>query len=118
MIIAIPVNEDKKTICPAFARAPHMLLLDTVSGEKNAPLNPAASAEGGAGLKAAQFLIDNGIEALITPRCGINSAEVLKEAGISIYKCQGEDAEENSAFFQEGKLSLMEKFHGGFHGKR
>ena len=104
MIIAIPVNEDKKTICPAFARAPHMLLLDTVSGEKNAPLN--------------QFLIDNGVEALITPRCGINSAEVLKEAGISIYKCQGEDAEENSAFFQEGKLSLMEKFHGGFHGKR
>ena len=86
--------------------------------EKNAPLNPAASAEGGAGLKAAQFLIDNGVEALITPRCGINSAEVLKEAGISIYKCQGEDAEENSAFFQEGKLSLMEKFHGGFHGKR
>lgn len=118
MKIAIPVNEDKKTICPAFARAPYVLLQDTESGEKSAPLNPAAAAEGGAGLQAAQFLIDNSVEVLITPRCGINSAEVLKEAEISIYKCQGEDAEENLALLQEEKLALMENFHGGFHGKR
>ena len=36
--------------------------------------NPAAQAEGGAGLQAAQFLVDQQAEALITVRCGQNAA--------------------------------------------
>ena len=54
--------------------------------------NPAAEAEGGAGLKAAQFVLDSGADTIITVRCGENAGNVFKAAEMKIYKSQVEDA--------------------------
>ena len=55
---------------------------------------------------------------LITPRCGKNSAEVFQEAEVKIYKSEGSDARENLKAFQNGKLALLDHFHGGYQGIR
>ena len=47
--------------------------------------NPAAEAQGGAGIQAAQFLVDQGADVLITVRCGQNAADIFGTAGMKIY---------------------------------
>ncbi len=117
MKIAIPVDENKKDVCVSFGRTPYFLFWDTEAGKGIAEVNPAADAQGGAGLKSAQFVVDHQADVLITVRCGENAAEVLLAADIKIYKSQGTDAEDNIKLLQEGKLDILDHFHAGFHGK-
>lgn len=117
MIAAIPLNDDRKTVCQSFGRAPYYMYFNADAGTTEIEENPAAESESGAGLKAAQFIADSGAKALITPRCGENAAKVLQAAEIAIYKSEGDDAEAQLKAFADGKLSLLENFHAGFHGK-
>ena len=117
MIIAIPVDEGKETVCVSFGRAPYFLIHDTESDETNALENPAAEAQGGAGIQAAQFVVDTGAEALITVRCGQNSADLFRAANLKIYRAHGGGASENLRLLSEGKLEELTSFHAGFQGK-
>lgn len=116
MKIMIPVNDDKKTVCPSFGRAPFFMSFDEKNNEPIFLDNPAAQAQGGAGIKAAQFVCDNNADVLITIRCGENAAEVFKAAEIEIYKSQPDDAMENVNLMLQNKLEILTKFHAGFHG--
>lgn len=116
MKIAIPLDDTRKEVCVSFGRAPYFLFAQEEQVE--ILKNPAASSEGGAGLQAAQFVVDQGADALVTVRCGENAAEVLKEAEISIYKSRGNDANENLKACREGKLETLTHFHAGYHGIR
>ena len=118
MIVAIPVDENKTDVCVSFARAPYFLFRDVEAGTQELRENPAASAEGGAGLQAAQFVVDGQAKALLTVRCGENAAEVLQGADIQIYKTEGPTVAENLEAFQAGKLNLLTHFHAGFQGIR
>ncbi len=114
MKIAIPLDENKIDVCAVLARAPFFLFIE--DGKETIAPNPATQAQSGAGVQAAQFLLDNAITVLITPRCGQNAAEVFSAAGIKIYKSAGTSAAENIKSFQDGKLEELTHFHGGFHG--
>lgn len=118
MRIAIPLDENKVNVCITFGRAPYMLFADTDCGQLEVLANPAAEAQGGAGIKAAQFLVDNKADVLITVRCGENAAEVFQEAEVEIYKASPLTAEENVKQYLAGELEKLTKFHGGFHGIR
>lgn len=118
MKIAIPVDEDKNMVCVTFGRAPYFMIYDTETDTREIKHNPAAQVQGGAGIKAAQFVADCKADVLITPRCGENSADVFKEAEIKIYKSEGLSVDLNLTAFKEDKLSLLEKFHSGYHGRR
>lgn len=118
MMIALPLDEDRKSICPSFARAPFYLFHDPDSGHEEILDNPAAQAEGGAGLQAVQFLLDQGAAVILTPRCGENAAQVLHAADAAIYKTEGTDAAENLRAYGEGKLSVLTRFHAGYQGIR
>lgn len=114
MRVAIPLDENKQDVCIVLARAPYFLFQDE-NGETVAE-NPAAQAQGGAGVQAAQFLVDSGVTALITVRCGQNAADVFAAAGIRIYKSVHKTAAEELAALAEGTLEELTRFHGGFHG--
>lgn len=116
MKLGIPVNEDKKTICMSFGRAPLFCIYNLETEEKLFIDNSANAAEGGAGIKAAQALLDNGVGTVLTPRCGENSGDVFKAAGVEIYKTQGDLLDDNLKSFQEKKLELLTYIHPGFHG--
>ena len=116
MRIAIPLDENKQDVCIVLARAPYFLFWE--DGKDTILENPAAQAHGGAGIQAAQFLVDNGVNVLITVRCGQNAADVFKAAGMKIYKSANKAAADDLTAFEDGKLSELTEFHGGFHGGR
>jgi predicted Fe-Mo cluster-binding NifX family protein len=119
MKIAMPVNEKsmETTICHSFGRTPYFLVFDTKSMESVFAHNSAATSQGGAGVKAAQAIVDLGVEALITPRCGENAAEVIKTANIKMYKTINESIKDNIQAFNDSKLSTLDEIHAGFHNQ-
>jgi len=119
MKIAIPVNDKSMESCvgSTFGRTNYFLIYDTETKENSFVDNSAAASQGGAGIKAAQTVVDSQVEALITPQCGENAAKVIQESNIKIYKIINDSIQDNINAFNNGKLSLLEKIHGGFHGK-
>ena len=61
------------------------------------------------------YLLWSGVAAVVVPQCGENAANVLKEAGLKIYKTISTSVQENIDAFAEGKLALLENIHAGFH---
>lgn len=118
MKFIIPTDENKEntTVCQSFGRAPYFLLINTQTDKKEFFENSAASSAGGAGIAAAQLIVDSGAEAVLVPRCGENAAKVLKAANIKLYKTTGDSPEENIDAFIAGKLPELDKIHPGFHG--
>ncbi len=117
MKIAIPVNDKsfEGGICQSFGRAPYFLIYDTESKENKFLENIAAMSRGGAGVKAAQMIVDKEANALLTPRCGDNAADILKLADIKLYKTIGDSISDNIKAFSKGELSLLLDIHEGFH---
>lgn len=117
MKVVVPIESKalEAPVCPSFGRTPLFVLFDTESGTHEFLDNGAAASQGGAGIKAAQMLADNGAAALITYRCGENAAQVLKAAGVKMYKAQNGSVTDNIADFKDGKLSLLTEIHPGFH---
>jgi predicted Fe-Mo cluster-binding NifX family protein len=69
---------------PRFGRCAYFAVLDTDSGVLDAVANPFLDAAGGAGTQAAQWILDRGIDVLVTGRCGPKAAAVLGDAGIRV----------------------------------
>jgi predicted Fe-Mo cluster-binding NifX family protein len=115
----LPIDEKdlNNQVSVSFGRAPYYAVYDTDTKDVEYIENTAASAKGGAGIKAAQFVVDSGAEVLITPRCGENAADVVSNAGIKMYKSEKVSAKENIDIFLENKLSFLNDIHEGFHGK-
>lgn len=118
MKIAIPVDEKSldSNVCVSFGRTPYFLIYDVDTKESVFLDNSAAASTGGAGIKAAQTIVDNKANVLLTPRCGENAAEVLKFADIEIFKTTSASVKDNIDAFIDGKLSLLDEIHAGFHG--
>ncbi|MDO4740454.1 MAG: DUF134 domain-containing protein [Eubacteriales bacterium] len=114
MKIAIPLDENRQDVCIVLARAPYFLFRE--EGSDSIVENPAAQAQGGAGVQVAQFLVDSGVNALVTVRCGQNAADVFKAADMQIYKSANKAAADDLAALERGELKELTEFHGGFHG--
>jgi len=104
-------------VCLSFGRAPVFVIYNTECGEHKFIDNLAASSQGGAGIKAAQMIVDSGADFLITYRCGENAANVLNAAGIKIYKAENGSVVENIERYKRGKLSFLSEIHAGFHNR-
>ena len=72
------------TVDPHFGRCSYFAIVDTESGDFEAIANQYKDAAGGAGTKAAQFIIDKGVGALLTGHCGPKASEVLDDTDIQI----------------------------------
>lgn len=114
MKIAVSVEENKTDVCPFAARSPYFLLYE--NGTSDIVENPAAQAESGAGIQAAQFLIDNEVTHFIAVRVGGNAAEVFKAAGVPIYTSEHKTAAEDIAALEAGRLEEQKGVFEGFHG--
>lgn len=69
---------------PRFGRCQYFIIADTGSAQFEAIQNPAASAGGGAGTKAAQLVANKGVEVVLTGNVGPNAYNTLTAAGIKI----------------------------------
>lgn len=116
MKIAIPIEDYETEVCSSFGRAAMFLIYDTETKEKKLIDNSGIAAQGGAGIKAAQVIVDEKAEALLTPRCGENAAKVLQAAQVKLYQTEGVSVEDNLRAFAEGRLQELTDIHPGFHG--
>lgn len=72
-----------------FGRCPTFVFVDTESMGFEAKTNDAANAPSGAGIQAAQFVTDAGVQAVITGRVGPKASAVLETAGVQVHLFQG-----------------------------
>jgi predicted Fe-Mo cluster-binding NifX family protein len=117
MRITLPVNNKdiKSDICPSFGRTPYFLIYDTDDKSIIFLDNLAAQSAGGAGIKAAQMLLDQSIKIIIAPRYGENAAKVLLDGGIKVYKNVAGTAEKNIKAYEKNQLDILADIHPGFH---
>ncbi|NLV91758.1 MAG: dinitrogenase iron-molybdenum cofactor biosynthesis protein [Firmicutes bacterium] len=109
MKIAVPVNVKSmdSEVCTSFGCAPYFLIFDTDTKEAVFLDNATAAGTEGAGIKAAQGIVDNEVKVLLSPSLGRNSADVLKAAGIEIYRTQAVPAKNSIAAFTAGDLPVL-----------
>jgi len=70
---------------PVFGRCPSYIFVDTETMQFEAVPNPAMNQGGGAGIQAAQFVVEHGAQAVLTGNLGPNAFDVLKAAGVAGY---------------------------------
>jgi len=118
MKIAMPVDE--KVVNPkinnTFGRTPYFAIYETETKEFNFIDNSGNASQGGAGIKAAQEIVNANVDAVIVPQCGENAAKVLRSANINIYKMINDNIIENVEALKNGKLEILDKIHSGYHG--
>jgi predicted Fe-Mo cluster-binding NifX family protein len=67
--------------------------------------NPAIGAPSGAGIQAAQFVVDQGVQAAISGNVGPNAFDVLAAAGVHVYLFGGGTVREAVEAVNAGRLS-------------
>ena len=84
MKIAITSSGDNfdSQLDPRFGRCQYFIIIDPDTMDFEAMVNESAMASGGAGIQAAQTIVNSGINALITGNVGPNAFDVLSAAGI------------------------------------
>lgn len=102
-------------IDPRFGRCKYFLAVDSDTKEFEAFPNESAEVMGGAGIKAAQFVADLNVKAILTGNIGPNAFETLNAAGIEILT--GVEGTVNDAIedYKEGKLKSAQASTVGAH---
>ncbi len=90
-----------------FGRAPYFILLDEGSDKLEGVPNPGIEAEGGAGVKAVQFLMDQGVKKLITGKVGPHAKSALQEGDIEVYEGSGDRVGEVIEKYNQGRLQRL-----------
>lgn len=119
MKIAVPCdgNSMDSKVSPSFGRCPYYVMVDPQSMDFKAIENQAANATGGAGIKAAQLVVDSGASVVLALQCGQNAADVLKSADIKILKAVPGTVKQIVENYNQGVLEELTDIHPGHHGK-
>lgn len=93
---------------PRFGRCRVFLLMDTETEETRSITNEAAMRGTGAGVEAAETIVDMKAEALITGQLGPKAAKVLEAAGIPVYTGASGTAREALEAFKNDRLKKFQ----------
>jgi predicted Fe-Mo cluster-binding NifX family protein len=111
MNIVIPVQglDIEAHLSPKFSRAQYFLFVDKHTGQTRALPNPALPALEDAGIRAAQFVLANEAQAVLTVDIGLYAQQALHNAGITIYKAPLELANARRAVdhLRSGELQIL-----------
>jgi len=91
-------------IDPRFGRCQYFIFVDPETMEFEASGNEGLMASGGAGVQAAQLIVQKGARALITGNLGPNAASALSASGIKVHLVSGGTVREVTEAFNAGKL--------------
>lgn len=69
---------------PRFGRCACFVLVDRDSGAVETVANPFQDAAGGAGTQTAQWVVNQGVDAVLTGQCGPKATAVIEDAGVRI----------------------------------
>ncbi len=111
MIVAISVSEpDSDAVLDRrFGRAPAFVLVDTETGTRTVHANPAASRADEAGLQAAEFLVQQGAQVVISAVFGPYAFDVLESARVRMYSAASGTVAEILEQFNNGGLERIRR---------
>jgi len=89
---------------PRFGRCPYFVIVDTDTMEFEAIPNISSGAISGAGIQAAQTILNKGIKAVITGSVGPNACQALSAAGIRVYVGAFGTVQDAVESFKSGRL--------------
>lgn len=89
---------------PVFGRCPVYIVVDTETMQFEALDNPAMSAAGGAGIQAAQFVVEQGVQAVLSGNVGPNAFNVFQAANVPVYLIGGGTVREAVEAYKAGRL--------------
>jgi predicted Fe-Mo cluster-binding NifX family protein len=107
-------------IDPRFGRGAYFLVVDGETMTWQAEPNAGVNASGGAGVQAAQFAVNQKVEAVISGDFGPNAFSALNAAGLPMYLLgTGKTARDVVADFKAGRLQQVgAATQAGHHGGR
>jgi predicted Fe-Mo cluster-binding NifX family protein len=107
---------------PVFGRCRTYLFVDSETLEFEALPNPAVSQGGGAGIQAAQFVVNHGAQAVLSGNLGPNAFDVLQAANVRGYLVPEGTVRQAVAAYKAGQLQPMGEAnvaaHAGMSGGR
>lgn len=92
---------------PVFGRCPIYIFVDSESMQFEAMANPAMEQGSGAGIQAAQFVVERGAQAVLTGNLGPNAFDVLGAAGIPSYLVPEGTVRQAVEAFRAGRVQPM-----------
>lgn len=92
---------------PVFGRCPTYIFVDSESMQFEAVANPAMEQGSGAGIQAAQFVVERGAQAVLTGNLGPNAFDVLGAAGIPSYLVPEGTVRQAVEAFRAGRVQPM-----------
>lgn len=106
IVISSQKPEPDSPVDPRFGRAQYFVTLDTDSQKWDSYPNPAVRQSGGAGVAAAQFVIDKKVDVVLSGDFGPNASRALNGANIQMAMFTPEVDTVQSAveLFNQGKL--------------
>lgn len=106
MKIAVSASEPElnSPVDPRFGRSPYYIFLDPSTMDFEAIKNPNLSSPSGAGIQAAQFVANRGVQALLTGSCGPNAFQTLEAGGVEVFIGVTGTVKEAAQKYVEGKL--------------
>src|SRR4030043_2007022 len=91
-------------IDPRFGRCQYFIFVNPETMEYEVSENEGLMAMGGAGVQAAQSVVQKGASAVITGNLGPNAASALSASGIKVHLVSGGTIREGTEAFKAGKL--------------
>ncbi len=91
-----------------FGRCSTFIFVDPESLDFEALPNPAVGASGGAGVQAAQTVLQKNVDAVIAPNLGPNAFRVIQVAGVPAYYLKAGTVQQNVDAYKAGQLKPME----------
>lgn len=108
IIVSAKKPEFEGEVDHRFGRCEWLIKIDTESMKWEAFANPGDKQSGGAGIAAAQFVINQKADAVISGDFGPNASQALKAAGIGMWLFSGETSSAAQAARQFNEHSLTE----------
>lgn len=107
MIIALPTlgNTLDSSVSPQFGRTPYFCLYDLESNSVRFIRNDATQSQGGAGVKAADMILNMGVEILIAQHVGEKALHIFNQSGIEIYVSESNHIMLDIESYKSGKLT-------------
>jgi predicted Fe-Mo cluster-binding NifX family protein len=108
IILTTVLPKIESEVDPRFGRCAYFLIVNTETLEWQAHSNPAGRSTGGAGIRAAQFVSEQKVDAVLSGDFGPNAYTALEQAGVSMYvygDCQ--TALEAIKVFNDGDLKQI-----------
>jgi len=116
IILSVDKNDSSAVLDPRFGRCPYFAICDGEGNVIEFIEKPGIASAHGAGITAANSIVETGAEVVITGNLGPNALRVLQASNITGYASEPVSIKEAVGMYKEGKLTQISMPGPAHHG--